>query len=372
MAAPKLNLAQTNIGNLGSDLEKSIRTASGAGEPQWKDAGKVVGLQIWRIEKFKVVPVPKNMYGSFFTGDSYIVLSTRKKHEKTEALAWDIHYWLGLETTQDEAGTAAYKTVELDDFLGGAPVQHREVQDWESKMFLSYFPNGIRIMEGGIDSGFKHIEAAKYRPRLLQLKGKRNVRLREVPLTLKSVNSGDVFILDIGLKLLQFNGSKSAPMERTKAAEVCRLVVSEREGRATITVFEEADKEYPKEWVDHLGKGAIASAAEGGDDLAFEREPTFKKLFRLSDASGKLTMTASGEGAAVSYKSLDTNDVFIVDIGTEVFAWIGKNTTAQERKNGMRYAEQYLKDAQRPLTTPISRVIEGSENQWFLTSIGAK
>ena len=48
---------------------------------------------------------------------------------------------------QDEYGTAAYKTVELDTFLNDKPVQHREVEGFESDLFKSYFKNGLTWVE---------------------------------------------------------------------------------------------------------------------------------------------------------------------------------------------------------------------------------
>lgn len=31
-----------------------------------------------------------------------------------QELKYDLHFWIGADSTQDEYGTAAYKTVELD------------------------------------------------------------------------------------------------------------------------------------------------------------------------------------------------------------------------------------------------------------------
>ena len=106
----------------------------------FEGAGQEAGLKIWRIEDFEAVDYDLSKYGRFHVGDSYIVLKTEEL--KSGKLRWDIHFWLGAETSQDESGTAAIKSVELDDSLGGTPVQHREVQEHESTLFQSYFKKG--------------------------------------------------------------------------------------------------------------------------------------------------------------------------------------------------------------------------------------
>jgi len=333
---------------------------------QWKNAGSKVGLEIWRIEKFKAVLQPKATYGSFYSGDSYIVLNTYTR-AGSKALQWDVHFWLGKDSTQDEKGTAAYMTVELDDYLGGGPVEHREVQGYESQLFQSYFPHGMRIMEGGVESGFNKVKPKDYKPRLLQLKGRKRVRLVEVPLDPKSVNSGDVFILDRGLLLIQFNGKASSGRERIKAAEVCRALDEERSNIPEVLVFEEWAKpeDWPTEWTELLGSGPYLSAEEGGDDAEFEKVESVRILYRLSDASGTLEMTKVAEGSAVSRDKLDGDDVFILDIGSEAFTWVGLGASRDERRQAMKHTVEYLEKSGRPTSIPITVTMQGAESKYF-------
>ena len=62
---------------------------------------------------------------------------------------------------QDEYGTAAYKTVELDQLLDDKPIQHREVMDYESDLFKTYFPT-ITWVFSRQESTYLHIELFLY------------------------------------------------------------------------------------------------------------------------------------------------------------------------------------------------------------------
>jgi len=355
------DIAETNLANFGTEIEKNIKLEAAKHESAWQETGKEPGLLIWRIEKFHVVK-SKTPVGSFYEDDSYIVLHT-VKHENE--FLYDVHFWLGRTTSQDEAGTAAYKTVELDDYLLGKPVQHREVQDHESPLFTSYFEKsgGIKILSGGIESGFHHVEPHLYKPRLLWIKGKRHVRVKEVPLSSKSLNNGDSFVLDGGLSIYQWNGTHAGIFEKTKAGQLSRALNSERDGKPKVIVYEQGseDQEF---WNLLGGKGDVSDQSTVTNDDEWEHT-TDKKLFRLSDTSGTFTFESVAEGNNVNKSLLVTNDAFIFDAGNHIFVWLGSKASAGEKKYALRYAQEYTRTNDRPSVLPISLIPEGRETEAF-------
>ncbi|KAJ3346969.1 hypothetical protein HDU83_002523 [Entophlyctis luteolus] len=362
-------IKDSNIANLGSDLEKKARFDAAHKEPAWEHVGERVGLRVFRIEQFKVVPINESQYGRFYNGDSYIVINSWKKPNE-DKLYHDIHFWLGLKTSQDEAGTAAYKTVELDDYLGTLPIQHREVQNDESALFKSYFKT-FQVLEGGVDSGFHHVSADVHVSRLHKISlhslapphHESGVTICEMPLAHTSLNSGDVFVLDAEKAIYVWIGKESKGLEKVKAQEYANQISSDREGRVNIVVYDEGDSDSGPFWEAIGGKGPVISASDARKVLA---KPTVEKsLIRLSDrnAGGRMTYKVEARATEIKRSLLDSKDVFVCDAGDHVFVWIGRDSDKNERKNAMKFASDYLKAHDRPPTLPVTRVVEGIEDQ---------
>uniref|UniRef100_A0A8C2AQ78 Scinderin like b n=1 Tax=Cyprinus carpio TaxID=7962 RepID=A0A8C2AQ78_CYPCA len=261
---------------------------------EFETAGKAPGLQIWRIENMDLKPVPKTLYGNFYTGDAYLLLYT------TTAPSYYIHMWMGNECSQDESGAAAIFATQLDDFLGGGPVQFREVQNNESLTFLGYFKAGIKYKQGGVASGFQHVLTNEVDvKRLLHIKGRRAIRATEVEMSWSSFNRGDCFIVDLGKDIYQWCGSDCNRFERLKASQLAiDIRDNERNGRAKLMMVED---------------GAEPDA-----------------LIKVN-ASGTMKTSVVAQTSPFKQEMLSLDECYILDNGVDknVFVWKGVSQCIQ-------------------------------------------
>lgn len=380
------DIKDSNVELIGSDLDHKVKYNSAASEPAWNDGqvGVTPGLHIWRIEDFEVVPWPKEKYGQFLDGDSFIVLHSYKigSQGDEDKLGHDVFFWLGSHTSQDEAGVAAYKTVELDEFLHGKASQHREIQAAPSDAFMELFPK-MQIRSGGVRSGFRHVEEEPKEDILTLLRvfkhpgSKRDsVVVHEVEPTWQSLDEEDVFILDKGDKIFVWQGKKCSPMEKAKSAQVVHdmtiakhvdvEVLSQTESRSRV-VFEMlgGDEGSAPAAEDYHRPRPITRPAEAARG---------RKLFKLSDESGQLRFGVVKEGSAISQSSLDSNDVFILDDGGKaVWVWQGEGASKAEKASWLKVAQAYVRQLQgeddNAHLTPIAKVTEGSESSAFMRAI---
>jgi hypothetical protein len=363
-------LEESNLAGVGSDADKACREAAAKIEMKWEGAGESVGIQVWRVENRRTdddVPVfgiedwPESQYGDFFRGDSYIVLQTQKEEDSDE-LYWDIYFWIGSESTQDEYGVAAYKANELDDLLGDAPIQHREVESRESPEFLACFPKGINYMDGGVNSGFRHIGAdgneetqdERIPDKLYRVhrSGKGGyTRLIQVPVACSSLNEGDGFILDTGDRVFTWFGSKVNPFEKNKTATMAQNMKDSHHGHAELFIDVGDDNE--DFWSLLGGKGDIAPAEEAAEA---EQETL---LYVVKDDGGDISMVKK----ETSKDSLESDNVCIIDRGTVCIIWIGKEASKAELQQAMRIVDSQLRNTGRHGSTTVYRIKEGQEKR---------
>jgi len=337
----------------------------------WEGCGESVGIEIWRVENkrddngnpdFGIHAWPTEHYGEFFQGDSYIVLKT-SQDDDDGALYYDIFFWIGSASSQDEYGVAAYKANELDDLLGDAPVQHRELEGYESTDFFNCFPsNGVKYLSGGMDSGFRQVQegaaAVDMPTRLFQVRKNAGSKARSylVDCGCQSLNEGDAFVLDTGATVYTWYGADCSPFEKNKALDVATTLVDSRTGQATLMA--DVDDDVEAFWEVLGGKSDIAPAsAVQDDDMPEEHE---SRMYILSDEDSQLKVTQIDEP---SKHALDSGVVCMIDIGSECILWIGGGASKREQSQAMTMLGTYLKSFGREHNTRVSRVMEGQESR---------
>ncbi|SPO04182.1 probable actin regulatory proteins (gelsolin/villin family) [Cephalotrichum gorgonifer] len=392
------DIEDSNVELIGTDIDHQVKYNSAATEPAWNDGrvGKQPGILVWRIEDFTVVPQPADKRGEFYDGDSYIVLHSwtikddKNDDDAAERLGHEIFFWLGSKTSQDEAGTAAYKTVELDEFLGGAATQRRELQKAPSDDFLALFPR-LTIRSGGVASGFRHVEAGETSAereregirtllRVFRPAGQGAVVVYEVEPTWESLDEGDVFVLDVGNKIWVWQGGKCSPMEKAKAAQVVHdmtqakhvdvEVVSQTESRSWVVVRMLGGGEDGDRPTLSRARPVVASSRWQQE----HKRP--RRLFRLTDESGELTFQAVKEGSSISSGDLNGDDVFLLDDeGKTIWVWVGSGASKAERALWLKVAQSYVRrvqadgEASEAYLTPIAQVHQGHETASFRKAI---
>jgi gelsolin len=249
--------------------------------------------------------------------------------------------------------------------LGDLPVQYREVNGNESQRFLKLW-NKIRILDGGIDSGFNKVKPHEYKPKLLHVTGhKKHVEIFQVPFCVESLCSHDSFILDQGLTLYLFHGDKASNWEKRTASFEVNDIKAARHGKVDevhiIDGIDEKNEEADAFWELLGGKPeSLPEEVKKGYETV-----TVLRMLKVSDESGSMTVTTVTDGH-VDIEKLESGDVFICDFGLTLYIWVGSGANKAEKKKAMLYAVQYLQDQKRSTKIPVCRVVEGREPDHFM------
>lgn len=324
-------------------------------DPVFQSVGNKEGTDIWRIDKSRPVPIPKSEHGKISSEHCYVILQGRAL--RSGVLHHEIFYWLGKHAGQDDMEGAAVKAIELDAALGGRAVVCREAEGHETDNFLSYFKPCFMPVEEGRGGNGRH------RIRLFICNGRHVARVKEVPFTRASLSHEDVFILDTESKIFQFNGVNTDIFHRAKALDVVQYLKQNFHSKdCIVAVIEDgkfvADADSGEFW------GLFGGFAPLGRRLDSEHtnksKATAASLLCVCEGQTKKVQESD-----LKRELLHTNKCYIVDCGTELFTWVGRDTSLDERRATALLVEKLIGMRENPNGIRATCTIEGFEPREF-------
>ncbi|XP_057656314.1 villin-like protein quail [Diorhabda carinulata] len=325
---------------------------------------------IWKIENMNVAALPKDQYGIFHSTDSYIIYACSLKDQPcgsdtvTRAtkgcLERHIHFWLGSETHPDKSGIAAYKTVELDNFLNNHATQHRETEGFETSRFLSYFQKGIKILNPESIDDYPLSKLYKLRGKII----------KEMPrISWEFFTSSDIYLIKTPDIIFIWLGRASDTVDKVHAVAVAEDLTEKCKTTSLVFVddgYEKTLKNHVKMEFDKYLPLEKRSVLPENREIRRKNPPAIK-LYKCVETNAKYRVSEIKIGP-INQQDLDCNDVYILDQDSRgVWVWVGRLANDKERREALRNARGFVKKKKYPACTRITRVVDGHEPQEFKT-----
>ncbi|GAB1294795.1 Villin-like protein [Apodemus speciosus] len=326
-------------------------------------------LQIWITENPKMLPLPERAHGNFFEECCYVVLHVPQSPKATQGGSSDLHYWIGKEAGAEAREAAVSFVQRLQEDLGDQTVLRQESQGHESDCFHSYFHPGVIYRKGGRASALKLAETSMYNvQRLLHIRGRKHVSATEVALSWNSFNKGDIFLLDLGKVMIQWNGPKASISEKARALTLTRsLRDRERGGRAQIGVVdaenEATDLMRIMETV--LGRRSGSLCASVPRNSVSQLQKGNVRLYHVCEKGTDLVVQELAT-RPLTQDLLQEDGCYLLDQGGfKIYMWHGRKSSPQEKTAALSRAVGFIQAKGYPNYTNVEVVNDGAESTAF-------
>ncbi|XP_029912908.1 supervillin [Myripristis murdjan] len=181
---------------------------------------------------------------------------------------------------------------------------------------------------------------------LIHIKGRRHVQVRLVEPSVRSLNSGDCFLLVAPDLCILWSGEFANVQEKAKASELASFIQSQRDlgcQASQVLHLEEglnSDSSLAADFWSLLGgRTQYRGAGAPEEDELFERGVVESNcVYRLVE--NRLVPHEQAWASIPSISLLGPSEALVFDFGSEVYLWHGKDVSPSSRKVALQLAQQ--------------------------------
>lgn len=319
-------------------------------------------LQVWRVIGNEKTLLSSSEQTKFYSGDCYIFQYSYPGEDKEDNL---IGTWYGKQSIEEDRVSATTLATKMLESMKFSATQARFYEGNEPIQFFAIFQSFI-VFKGGLGEGYKKYIAEKGIPDdtytedalalfRVQGSGPDNMQAIQVEAVPSSLNSSYCYILHSGSTVFTWNGNLTTSEDQELAERQLDII---KPNMPSKTVKEGAESQQFWELLGNKTEYPSQKIARVSESDAH--------LFSCNFSKGDLKVS---EIYNFTQDDLMTEDVFILDIHSDIFIWVGQLVDAKTKKQALTIAEKFVERdfLHRKLSpeVPMYIVMEGSEPPFF-------